>query len=111
MGVIVSLALVGCGGSDEPPTPEQVAEQLGCSGFQVTQTEELGVSEQGECTVDGDDVTINTFSNNEARDSWYDIARKFGGPYFVGDGFIAYSDGNRDTTEGLAEKLDGEIKR
>jgi hypothetical protein len=109
----LALVLAGCGGGNgaERLTPEAVAEQIGCTGFASSETEEMFVSEQGKCDLDGDEVIINMFSNNDARDNWVEAALQFGGSFAVGDRFVAYSDGNPATTDRVADEVDGDVRR
>lgn len=110
---IVTLVLAACGGdaSTVEVTPASVAEDADCTDFATSETNELGVSEGGKCERNGAQITINTFSNNEARDTWVRLARTVGGPYFVGDRFVAYSHKNPQATASLSDSLEGELVR
>ena len=79
----VVLVLVGCG-DDEPPSIEEIAEQVGCENPTPQDTDELYVVDAVECADGGRVLTFNT---NSARDSFIEIAEEFGGTYETGDGY------------------------
>lgn len=117
-GYGVALALVavlanvtGCGQDRRGagPVPAALAERTGCVQFAPSETDEVGVLEQGTCLLGGDVVVFNTFSNNQIRDLWLLGARQ-GRPYFVGDRFVGYSD-DATTTGTLGVSLDGALQR
>lgn len=89
--------MVGCssgsGGSSKSAavTPADVAKKLGCTAS-TESTEQLYVRELGKCTFNGAEVSLYTFTDNTARDSWLKIASGFGGKYDVMDRAIISSD-------------------
>lgn len=117
---MLALLLTGCGGSEDPPQarqedgpvmPKDVAEKrLLCNLYEDTEASELGVERQGQCQINADYVVVKTFSNNQARDTWVDVARAFGGPFLVGDRYVATSD-SPDVVEMLSDRTSDEIVR
>ena len=98
------LAVAACGSPDAGPTPAALAERSGCTQFTATETDEVGVLEQGRCFVGSHPVVLSTFSNNEIRDLWLRGVEDDGGSLVVGDRFVGYS-GSPDAAAAVAESL------
>lgn len=83
------LLLAGCSGDgDKPATPKELAGEIGCaSTYSATSTDELGVEAVGTCTVSGSEVRLLTFASDEARDTFVEVAKSFGGRYVTGPGY------------------------
>ncbi len=110
IGAAALLAVVtACGGGDSSEKYDSagdLAAAIDCQGFEDT-TEELFTDEGGSCTVDGETVTVYTFTDNDVRDSYLEIARGFGGRYLVGDGWVV--EGPQDTLAAIEETVGGEL--
>lgn len=81
LALVLPLLLVAACGSSEPPTPQAMADKLGCTGYAPATTEEVFVQDVGTCTFEGKRVRLLTFIDNEARDGFVRIASSFGGKY------------------------------
>lgn len=85
-----ALMLTGCSGSDdgaEVDSGQAVADMVGCEGFEAT-SEEMYVTEGGPCQLDGEEISVYYFADEDARDSYVEIASDFGGNYLVGDSWV-----------------------
>jgi hypothetical protein len=85
LGVAAVLVLAACGGGGGES--EDPLEAAGCENPREVQTDELYVQTAYECASGPDRVLI--FADNEARDSFVEIAQSFGFEYEVGDGWAA----------------------
>jgi hypothetical protein len=65
-------------------TPQQLVDKIHCTGFDDSSTE-LYVKEGGDCTLGSATLSVDTFVDNKARDSYLKIAQEFGGSYCEGD--------------------------
>lgn len=84
------LFVAACGNGDEGASVDsgqQLADMIGCTGYEGD-SEEMYVTEGGACQLDGDEIYVYYFSDNDRRDSWVEVASQFGGPYLVGDGWV-----------------------
>lgn len=108
LGALVLFAtLTACGGdSDGPLTVEQLAEEAGCSGFTAT-PDVVMVREAGECSIDGADAYLYTFSDTEQRDA---------APTEAGGGIVVEGDlwqvqvFDQATAEQVASATGGEVQ-
>lgn len=93
--LLALLALSACSGGDSAPdSPKALADTLGCSStYAADSTEEIGVEAVGTCEVDGYDVRLLTFANDEARDNFVQVAEGFGGRYVTGPGYAVEAEG------------------
>jgi hypothetical protein len=88
--LVAAALLTACGGGGAAiDSPKALADELGCAdSFHATTTEELGVEAVGECEFSGQTVRLLLFANNDARDTFADVAAGFGGRYVKGDGYL-----------------------
>lgn len=116
---LVTLA-AACGGDSETgreggaagdggefDSPEAIAQVLGCSGFEEGDSEELGVDEDGTCQLQEEEIHVYTFARTEARDTYIEIAKQFGGEYVIGDNWAVQYDDN-SVGKVVIERLGGE---
>ena len=101
---VAVLALAGCGGSKAPVsdtttygptvyTAQQMMANAGCKGDATLDTQlELYVKESGTCTLDGQQISVDTFNNKAARDAYLKVAETFGGSYGEGDLWVIHGD-------------------
>lgn len=104
--LLLTLTACGGGGSEGYESAAALADAIGCQGFKDT-TEEMFTDEGGSCTVDGEEVSIYTFTDNETRDSYLEVAEGFGGRYLVGDGWLV--EGSQEALAAIQEKVGGEL--
>ena len=85
--LLACLMLAACGddGSSEPPTIENVAAEVGCSGFEQNTEGQALTREIGSCQLDGIDIYVHTFSDADQQDQWMSIAPAGGGVLVEGD--------------------------
>lgn len=103
-----ALLLTACSGGDEAgdiSSGQDLADAIGCTDFS-NDSEEMFVAEGGTCQLDGEEIWIYYFADNDARDSYVEIGSDFGGNYLVGDGWVV--DAKSATLDKLAEKIGGE---
>ncbi|MGZ4663574.1 MAG: hypothetical protein ACXV5Q_00610 [Frankiaceae bacterium] len=117
-GLVLLVLVAACGGggggkSDSGVlTAQSIADKAGCSSFteDESSSRELFVADSGDCTLGGDTVHVRTFTNNETRDNWLKVAKKFGGSrYDVANRVVAYGE-NQQTADALKAKLGGSIQ-
>lgn len=104
---LVAAMITGCSSSGRgtAATPGDLAARLGCTGsFTTEQSSELFVRESGRCSIDGSDVTLYTYADNDSRDNWVKSAQTFGGVLVVGDRWTA-----RAPSQAAAETVKGKI--
>lgn len=86
-----TVLLVSCGGDDgggsDVSSGQDVADLVGCTGFEAD-SEEMFVTDGGSCTLDGEDIEVYYFAEQDAQDNYLDIAGGFGGQYLTGDNYI-----------------------
>jgi hypothetical protein len=109
----VVLVVAGCGGggksSSQPMTPQQMASKIGCTFEPNTGQTEMFVREEGDCSVNGHDVTLYTFSSTSAQNSWTSAANTFGlGPHVSGDLWVASVD-DSGVAATVQSKLGGKL--
>lgn len=115
--MLVALAaplLAGCGVGDGVrmegvtfiDSGQDVADMIGCTDFSGD-SEETYVTEGGSCDLDGETVYAYYFEDNDRRDSWVEVASRFGGPYLVGDAWVI--DGPPAVLEDLQAEHGGEL--
>lgn len=73
-----ALAVASCGNDDGEAAPESLGDELGCETYEQSDTEEVFVSELYKCERGGAETSVYTFASSSARDSWRDVAEKFG---------------------------------
>lgn len=95
------------GDGGEFDSPEAIAQVLGCSGFEEGDSEELGVDEDGTCRLQEEEIHVYTFARTEARDTYIEIAKQFGGEYVIGDNWAVQYDDN-SVGKAVIERLGGE---
>jgi hypothetical protein len=93
LAIAALLAISGCGGSSERAagtpqeaesarTPAALAKRLGCeSTYVVDSTDEIAVEAVGICTFEGQEIRLLTFANDEARDTFKEVAEQSGSRY------------------------------
>jgi hypothetical protein len=102
LAVLMMLAMTACssngssangasGSGGKPMTATELASKVGCSGYSNSSTE-MYVKEGGDCTLNGQTISIDTFNDNTARDNYVKVARSFGGVYGQGDGWVIHGD-------------------
>lgn len=91
------------------PSAEQLARAAGCSAWAPEDTTELYVRETACCELDGDMLTLYTFTDGEARDNWLAIAQGFGGIFVVGPSWVISAD-SQEAAERAQEGAGGEIR-
>lgn len=89
---VAAALLTGCsatvsvstGGSSQAPTPRALAAKIsGCHGYFRTEAADYTQAE-GQCTLgDGGMADISVFTSNDARDNALNVAKAFGGGYYV----------------------------
>ena len=103
----------GGGGSDGGVvTAQSVADKIGCTEVAVsTAADRVALaSDEAACKLNGDDLTVATFTNNKVRDNYVMIAAAAGGVRMqVGDREVVYGQ-NAGTADALKDKLGGEIR-
>jgi hypothetical protein len=106
-GVLLAVLLSGCREGDHGSldSPSALAERVGCSdSYEAVATDALRVKEMGKCTFHGYELSLVTFADNEARNSYicstcgFDIdtdagaiekaAHRFGGRFVAGDRYL-----------------------
>ena len=103
------LVLAGCGGegdADSVSSGQDVADLVGCTGF-ANDSEEMFVTEGGSCDLEGEDLGVYYFGDQDARDSYVETASGFGGVYLVGDGWAV--EGPPAVLEDLQSDVGGEL--
>lgn len=110
LALLAAATLGGCSGGDSPgiESGSDVADLIGCTGFEAT-SDEIFVTEGGPCDLDGLPVSVYYFADTDARDSYIDVGSDFGGLYLVGDRWAVETDGDRAALESLRENVGGEI--
>lgn len=102
LSAILMLAISACssGGSSpkdgsrdggKPVTATGLASKIGCSGYSNS-SNEMYVKEGGDCTLNGQTISIDTFNDNTARDNYVKVAKSFGGVYGQGDRWVVHGD-------------------
>jgi hypothetical protein len=72
------LALAACGGgSAEPPTLTELAKKVGCTNMKQSDAEVFTLK-QATCVKGNDSIELHTFSSENARDNWLDVAEEKG---------------------------------
>ncbi len=84
---------------------QDVADLVGCTGFD-NNSEEIFVSEGGPCDLDGEQINVYYFADNDARDSYVDMGSDFGGNYLVGDGWVV--DGSSAVLDTIQDEHGGD---
>lgn len=94
------------GGDGGQVTVSATANELGCApSVDAASDRELFVADSGTCSLDGVEVKIYRFSNNETRDNWIKTATQFGiGRFVVFDRGVVTS-----TDQGAADKVKAKI--
>lgn len=102
-----AFAFAGCssGPGSDIGSGQELADAVGCSDY-TGDSEEMFVSEGGSCTLDGEDIAVYYFADNDARDGYVEIGSDFGGNYLVGDHWVV--DAKSETLEKLRDKLGGD---
>lgn len=104
--ILATLALVGllaaCSSGIEPTSATDLASNLGCH-FKDT-SDEMFVKQGGPCGA----YYLDTFSSDDAQDSWLEFADAFGGTYLVGDGWVIV--GKQAALEAAQAKVGGDIQ-
>jgi hypothetical protein len=109
-GIVLGLlVLTACGGGDASVSSgADIAEAANCSNYKGGADQQF-ISDGGTCTIDGQDVFVYYFSDNDNRDQWVNVASELaGGDYLVGDHFVVQA--NTPQLEKAQEGLGGEIK-
>jgi hypothetical protein len=107
--VLGLLGLTACGGGDASVSSgADVAEAANCSDYKGGSDQQF-ISDGGTCTIDGQDVFVYYFADNDNRDQWVNVATQIaGGDYLVGDHFAVQA--KMPQLEKAQEGLGGEIK-
>lgn len=115
VAALSALALSACGGGgSEPvaavsaPSLTGVAQKAGCASIEET-SEELFVREGGTCIAGADELTVHTYTDAKARDSWLEAAASFGGVVVVGDLWTVGVD-SAEAAQRVQAKMGGEIR-
>lgn len=107
--VAAMLMLTGCSGgggdAEEVGSGQELADLLGCDGFEAT-SEEMYVTEGGPCQLGGEEISIYYFADGDAKDSYVEIGSDFGGNYLIGDNWVV--DGSPAVLDELEEEHGGE---
>jgi ABC-type glycerol-3-phosphate transport system substrate-binding protein len=113
------LLLAGCGGdsdsdsdSSSPPDIQEVAESIGCEGFEAASDVPELAEEAGECQVNGAPVTLNTFSDEDQQEQYLEADNEGEGPGVTVKGtlWVALTV-DEDTAAVIAEDGDGAVMR
>lgn len=106
------FVVAGCGGGGDAgsgsgvSSGQDVADLVGCTGF-ANDSEEMFVTEGGSCDLEGEELGVYYFGDQDARDSYVDTASGFGGVYLVGDGWAV--EGPPAVLEDLRSDVGGEL--
>ncbi|MFI7464855.1 hypothetical protein [Nonomuraea sp. NPDC049646] len=85
---------------------KQLTALLGCPGGKLqTDAAEL---RQAACDTPQGRLTIVTFSTDQGKRDWLDIAQAYGGAYLVGDRWVVVA--TADLLERLRDRLGGELE-
>ncbi len=90
MAAAMLIALTGCStGAQAVNTPADLQASVCDQGtYRDSDREEWFVEKAGKCQVDGQEVRLLTFANNEARDNFREVAEGFGGRYVEGERWL-----------------------
>lgn len=120
MSLLITAALAGCGGggggddasgsggSGAAASLQDIATKAGCSSI-TADSEELYVREGGTCTAGDDELSVYTFNDAAAQQSWLEVAKGFGGVYVVGDRWVV-SAPDADAAQRVQQKAGGEVQ-
>lgn len=111
VAVVVLLALLtACGGKDaDPPKIADVADKIGCEGFEADSGGQAYAREVGACKVGGNDVYVQTYSDTDSQKQWLDAAQAGGGIFVKGELWSAQTF-DRATADAIAKAGDGEVQ-
>lgn len=92
MALALSLAACGHGKAEANKTPDQLADQIGCINYTPNEDEVMFAKASGLCSLNGADISIETFATTKERDNFLAAAQAFGGIYGVGSYWIVEGD-------------------
>jgi phosphosulfolactate synthase (CoM biosynthesis protein A) len=78
IAVACTVALAGCGGG--ATTVDSMAKKVGCIALDEP-AQEMYVQAKAKCYMGDQTVEMMTFKDNDARDSYVQVASTFGGQY------------------------------
>jgi hypothetical protein len=118
--VAAVLALAGCGGGASAKSFESVedlAAALGCEDAQVEEEPQMMTDSGFGCEVDGRQVSVYWFADDEQVQSWEDTGQMFTGAMdtgwlrLMGDRWtVTPDDGSRTALEGVQNLIGGDIE-
>ena len=112
IAAVSAMGLTGCSGSSgstsEVTSAASAAALIGCTSSTPSDAAELFVTDQAECSLEGEKVRVFYFSTNDARNSFLELAGQFGGQYLEGENFLV--EASPETLQRLQESVGGEIK-
>ena len=92
------------------PSMTAAAEKLGCTGYALdAENHEIFVGGAATCKGFGDEVSIDIFSTNQARDQWMKAAAIFGARAVLLDR-MAISGRRAATADAIQARLGGAIR-
>jgi hypothetical protein len=103
--VLLTLALGACGsGSADPPALKDLAEKVGCTNMKQVDPEVFTLK-QATCVKGPDSIELHTFSSENARDNWLDVAaEKDAGKIRHGDAWATVTSTGGESTDPPAEE-------
>lgn len=121
VAIAALLLLAGCGGdsdsdsdsdSTSPPDIQDVAESIGCEGFEAASDVPELAEEAGACQVNGAAVTLNTFTDEDQQDQYLEADNEGEGPGVTVKGTLWVARTvDEDTAAVIAEDGDGAVMR
>jgi hypothetical protein len=102
------LALTACGSSSFDSS-EAVAKAAKCENFTPDTEGELFAADSGSCTIDGTEVYIHWFKNDETLKNYRTIADQMSGSRILYGSNFAIECDTKDACETLKKAVGGEI--
>lgn len=107
---VVTLAALGaltaCSSGPTLDSGAAVADELGCAGW-TNNSSDILITEGGDCRVNGQQVYVYYFADNDARDNYVSFGSDMGALYLIGDHWAV--DGDRTVLEQLQGDHGGEF--